>query len=380
MVVECPLCRNVTFLGASGVDGLKKNHYLANIVDKLQPQNRGVSRSSNNNNNAPVIDYPAVSNNNNNPPAPSAPPIEPEAHSSVVHSVSSLFGSLSSFIHGFLPNSRSDMDVAVRANSQLLSEFVSLPVNIASHELDTVFQEWAQGLWFAPTDFSSNFRRGPFGVVYIPFWKYEVSVTTSCEAKIVLNDAEPQHALRANYEHLQNFESSFHHTYPKLMICAPSPSSPAYDRVVVDLVDGMTSLDNDYPLVVAGSVPNTDPLPTIWSSQPYSSVWSEVGEKIIQRKERERCELDLQSQPFVAAVKEMTLNINFHFVHHRLVHVPFYVCEYTYAGATYKWVCSASSGEAHGTRPYGLGKFGHLSAGGYQLLSSLASKSFGGFI
>ena len=45
----------------------------------------------------------------------------------------------------------------------------------------------------------------------------------------------------------------------------------------------------------------------------------------MQRKERERCEAHLINQPFVASIKELSLDINFHSVHHKLVHLPFYI-------------------------------------------------------
>jgi len=77
-VVDCPLCRSVTFLGPNQVNGLKKNHYLANIAEKLKQSIQKTQDLSTHNTNS-NSDLP---NNNNVPqhddtyfPRPSAPPL-----------------------------------------------------------------------------------------------------------------------------------------------------------------------------------------------------------------------------------------------------------------------------------------------------------------
>jgi len=246
-------------------------------------------------------------------------------------------------------------------------EFVRFGFNVKLSEVNDIFVGWVQALWFPPSDLQQTLTLGPIETVYIPFWMYDVSVTTSCTAKVDRHDADPHHGTRTGNDRIQSVEGTYHHTYPKLMICAPSPSSQGYDKVVVDLVDQMASLEI-YP-ILRGAPPSGRI--RVWNSLVYNHVWSEIGEKIVQRKERERCEAHLINQPFVASIKELSLDINFHSVHHRLVHIPFYVTEYTYGGITYKWVCSATSAEAQGTRPYGLGKLGQLGKVGYDFLSSL---------
>jgi hypothetical protein len=101
---------------------------------------------------------------------------------------------------------------------------------------------------------------------------YDVSVTTSCSAKVVRNDADPHHGARAGNDRIQSVDGTYHHTYPKLMICAPAPSAQGYDKVVVDLVDQMASLEN-YP-VLRGAAPSGRV--RVWSSLVYTQVWSEV--------------------------------------------------------------------------------------------------------
>lgn len=49
-----------------------------------------------------------------------------------------------------------------------------------------------------------------------------------------------------------------------------------------------------------------------------------MAEKVIRTKEREKCEFDLKSQPLIANVKEVTLEINFLNVTHKLIYFPVY--------------------------------------------------------
>lgn len=119
---------------------------------------------------------------------------------------------------------------------------------------------------------------------------YEVAVTTACAAKVVRNDADPHHGTRAGNEHIQSVEGVYNHTYPKLLICAPSPSAQVlmlccclrvltvayifqgYDKVVVSLVDQMSNLEK-YPLIRSAPPPMRA---RVWHSLLYTQVWSEV--------------------------------------------------------------------------------------------------------
>jgi len=262
------------------------------------------------------------------------------------------------------------MNLTAPAATPELNEFVSLACNIRQTEVPAIFESWIQSLWFPPSDFSSSVAMGNIEIVYIPFWMYEVAVTTACTAKVVRNEADPHHGTRSGNERIQSVESIYNHNYPKLLICAPAPSTQGYDKIVVSLVDQISNLEK-YPLIRSGTFPSHA---RIWNSLLYTQVWSEIGEKIIQRKEREKCEADLSSQHFVASVKELSLDINFNSVNHCLVHLPFYVIDYTYGGNQYKWVCSATSGAAQGTRPYGLGKVGQLGKASYELVSGFLGK------
>jgi len=58
-----------------------------------------------------------------------------------------------------------------------LTEF-AIPFNITKEVCFELFQSWAKGLWFAPTDFANKSRPKEFKAMYLPFWMFEVDVTT----------------------------------------------------------------------------------------------------------------------------------------------------------------------------------------------------------
>jgi len=399
--IECPLCRHVTFLGASGVNGLKKSHNLANIADKLRSTPIPDKTSGNQNIAPATFDYPIV-----NAPAP-PPAIQPNHASSnnanrnievargafdysdiredesIVdyerrtsanrESVATLlYNNISSFIYNwFHANTVQEAAVApINANvNPLDDEFLSFAANIGSGHVPALFEEWVRSLWLPPSDLFNKIARGSAQLVYIPFWMYDVTVTTTFTAKIVRNDPDPHHGARPANEQEQDIDGTYDHNYPQLMICAPSFTSPGYDRSILPLVDQMT-VENH--AIQRGPPPI--PPAIVWTPLLHYDVWSEIGEKVVERKERERCEGDIMNRTFVSSVKELILDINFLSVRHRLVHVPFYVLEFTYENLSYKWVCCATSGEMHGNRPYGLGKLGQYGRAGIEALSALALK------
>jgi hypothetical protein len=201
--------------------------------------------------------------------------------------------------------------------------------------------------------------------MYVPYWVFDVTVNSKCTAKVSRTDADPRDNGRAAAENWLNVETSYMHVHPKLMICA---AVQEYEPAAMGLVEQLDwKLDDATVRVQPG--PPLDI--SVVRAQGHDVIWHEVAEKVIRSKEREKCEFDLRSQPLIANVKEVTLEINFLNVEHRLIYFPVYVASYTYGESTYKWTCNGMSGTAQGNRPYGLGKLADYSKKGLELVSGL---------
>jgi len=196
-----------------------------------------------------------------------------------------------------------------------------------------------------------------------------VTVDSKCTAKVSRTDADPRDNGRASAENWHTVETQYRHVHPKLMICAAYQEHEPAALGLVEQLDwkldeGTVHMQQGFPIDY-----------TIPGSQSYDVIWHEVAEKVIRSKEREKCEFDLKTQPLIANVKEIALEINFLNVEHRLVHFPVYVATYTYGGSSYKWVCSGVTGTAQGNRPYGLGKLGDYGKKGIEVLSGFFSSA-----
>jgi len=227
----------------------------------------------------------------------------------------------------------------------------------------SLFTQWAESLWLLPSDFCFQLLPDSVTALYVPFWIYDVTVNSKCAAKVSRTDADPRDNGRAATENWHTVETQYRHVHPKLMICAARPD---YEPAALELVEQLDwKLDDATVRMQQGYPLDT----TIVSPQTYDVIWHEVAEKIIRSKEREKCEFDLKSQPLIANVKEIDLEISFLNVEHRLVHFPVYIATYNYGGGNYKWVCNGTTGVAQGNRPYGLGKLGDYGKKGFEVLS-----------
>lgn len=243
-------------------------------------------------------------------------------------------------------------------------EFFYVPFSIPPSQVPTFFQQWASSLWLLPSDFSFQIPATAVSAMYVPYWVFDVTVNTKCQAKVSRTDADPRDTARATTENWLQVDTDYMHVHPKLMICGS-----VHDQQVL-YMGLVEQLDWKLEDTSVRSQPGPPLDITVVNYQGHDVVWHEVAEKVIRNKEREKCEFDLKSQPLIANVKEVTLEINFLNVSHRLIYFPVYYASYTYGDSTYQWVCSGVTGGAQGNRPYGLGKLADISKKGYDYVSS----------
>lgn len=165
-VIVCPLCRFNHDLNGRGAHSLKSNCYIANIVEKFK---------------AAQVSKPCEKcQTNSSTLFCSQCNVCLCTDCDTKHHVQQKLSHKRIFTEEMLFSSSKPEPRAtsLEQDSSFEGEEWAVPFNITKEVCAELFHSWTKGLWFAPTDLGNKSRLREFKAIFLPFWAFELDVTS----------------------------------------------------------------------------------------------------------------------------------------------------------------------------------------------------------
>jgi len=343
--VQCPLCRNVFTLPDGGVQGLKHNHYLANIVEKLKVFQVSKTCAECRNSLCSVF-------------CKQCKAFLCEACSKRIHNLKLTQDHVLKPVEDcffFSEKTRTPKPTPCREDDVLWDLDCVAPCTVDKSQCEDIFNSWLKELWFAPSDLERNSRVHDFKLIYMPYWQFDVETSTkyNCMVGVQLPNA------------LQKQPTKPSHTWtPLLGTCS--------DKFTNILVRGTNSgteislLGNIEPWKTDTLQPFTLKHAQGAEVRPFTvdaeTAWRKYGQEKLELVNQESCQKKLQARAKV--VSNIQLDTSVSNRKSRRVFLPVYSSSFEYQGKTYRFLINGTTSKVHGQRPYSSSKLASMSLTG----------------
>lgn len=345
--IQCPLCRNVVTLDPErGLGGLKINHYLANIVEKL----KGAQATKMCDECRKVICTVFCKQ---------CKAFLCNCCNDKIHSIRLLLShNRIPFEECFFPSPYPPHPVGLELNDNVLWESDSvIPFNVKIEVCTDLFYSWVKELWFAPSDLAKIAVLQDFKMIYIPYWLFEVE--TSSQYIVTYSDK----LLGSNSE--VGVVATKH---SDITICASSScmESPLLEYIEPWKVDQMQSFTLKH-------AEGSEIRPITIDSE---NAWRSKAKAKVDQLNRDACRKQLRyGNVRPESVSKMHLSTTFANRKSKRLFVPVYSCTYEYRGRSFMFIVNGSTAKAYGTRPYSTSKLASMSLTGIGAALGLLSSA-----
>jgi len=341
--VHCPLCRSSFTLDERGVRGLKYNHYLANIAEKLKSAQGGKICVECEREASTVY-------------CRQCSLIVCNACDSRIHSVESKQDHSRNSLECCFPLSSISSTSPNADETWELDHFV--PFQVEKEICTDIFFSWIRELWFAPLDLERKISLQEFQQIYVPYWQFEViSVHSNGDSRFDCSKSiywceEP--SFRSERRELHGNDIDGNCTIlacdKKSMIsrtsapmsrtmltrgCRSCPEASLLNMIDPWKLSNTTLFNSEDTIFRAGDI-------------DIQTAWRDVRKK-------------MQSQ---CSSHEGLTSSSFSCVRSRRIYMPVYSTMFEYQGKQYQFIINGSTAKAHGQRPYSTGKLASLSITG----------------
>jgi len=234
-----------------------------------------------------------------------------------------------------------------------------IPFNITKEVCAELFHSWTKGLWFAPTDLGTKSRLREFKAIFVPFWSFELEVTSRFNW------------LGVNKNPVPNAKSSSPNQKVTLMI----PASKEYADLLKEIepwkVEQLKQLS-------AKTTENATVIPFTVTQEnaEKSDNFRESLDQVCREKYIQKNKID----PSVWSTSfANSMNISNSVVKKKCkkLFVPVYLTTYEYKSKKYDFIVNGSTAKCYGQRPYSPGKLLSLGFTGVGALGLIAgARSF----
>eukprot|EP01118_Nematostelium_gracile_P016641 TRINITY_DN6945_c0_g1_i3.p1 TRINITY_DN6945_c0_g1~~TRINITY_DN6945_c0_g1_i3.p1 ORF type:complete len:487 (-),score=99.04 TRINITY_DN6945_c0_g1_i3:74-1534(-) len=336
--IECPLCRGVSSLDETGIKGLKFNHYLANIVEKLKTaQNTRMCVEC-----AKQLCTVYCKNcktylcNNCND----------RLHSNLNTPHQRINYEDMFFSQTPKPNTTTST-TPIRSSVESQSDVV-IPFNVKKEVCIDLWKTWLRSIWFAPSDFESNCVMTEFKASYIPYWLFEVEVNSNYRGFTGIHD---RIRGRPEFDIQNRVLGNQKQVLSDIMICASDSIETELIRSIepwkLDQIQRFTLKHSESIDVSPFSVSSVD-------------AWTRVRYGLDQRMHRETEGILKKERPS-EKISNLSVDSKYSLQKSRRLFVPVYQASCEYSGRIYKFIVNGATAKVYGQRPYSTTKLASLS-------------------
>jgi len=331
-MVQCPLCRETILLDSRGINGLKTNHYLANIVEKLRSSQSTKMCDDCQKKLCSVMCKQCKSFlcQNCNEKKHALPFLKD--HNCIPFEECFFTRPTSNSIQKEINTVKWELDWVI-------------PFNVKKELCTDLFYSWIKELWFAPSDLIRNAVVGEFKMVYIPYWLFEVNVFSQYLA--VYSDK-----LMGEMNEVGTFQGKYSH----LMVCASNcEESSLLEKIEPWKVSQATS----FTLKDAEGAE----IRTLTLDDEF--CWRTKAKLSAEQLTKENCRKKMKHTTREDNISKLRVDTSFSNRKSRRVFVPIYLTTYVYKEKKYLFMLNGSTAKAFGHRPYSVSKLASLSFTGF---------------
>lgn len=340
--ISCPLCRTIVTLPERGLAGLRPNHYLANIVDKLKSSQS--TKMCAECQRAICTVY-----------CKQCKGFLCDDCNDSIHSIRVLnTHHRTPFDEMFLSSSSRIMNQIQFYDLSYDSDCV-IPFNVKKEVCQDLFLFWIKDLWFAPSDLNRRAMLGEVKTLYIPYWLFEVESTSSYNCLVGYSDRLNDVTQSRNLSLWTPTSGAATGKFADIAVCASD--APEVNELAKF---EPWKFDQIQPFTLK-HVEGVEVLPF---SMESDKAWSSVAKLKAEQMNRELCEKALRTNSRSATVSNMVIDSSFVIKKSRRLFVPVYSSTYEYRGITYHVLINGSTAKVLGTRPYSTSKLASLSVTG----------------
>lgn len=343
--ISCPMCRSLFSLDENGVKGLKTNHYLANIVEKLRKAQTARMCAECSNSLCKVFckDCKACLCDNCN---------------EKIHSLR-LMGNHNRipFEDCFFPTRRPSISITSQSPGD--NEYV-VPFSLNKEICRDLFKSWTKSLWFLPLDFHKKIQMDEFESLYIPYWSFEVEATSHYNCTV-----SHQSIIAGQQDSWSKWPTTgvVFQKYSELLICASdSPESSFLKELEPWKCDTVQSF----------TLQHTEGAQVRPFTLSAEKAWELVGRQRVERLNEQICEHQVRQGR--STYSHLYIETKCAERKHRRLFLPMYRGSYRYAGKEYIFLVNGTTAAVFGQRPYSASKLTSLSLGGLGAALSLLTR------
>jgi len=343
--LQCPLCRTKSILDEKGVGGLKQNHYLANIVEKLKSAQSTKMCAECTKTICTVF-------------CKQCKGFLCTDCDTKIHAMRLLHQHYRvPFEDIFLHTS----NTPARNGSFSNDSDCVIPFNVKKEACLDLFYYWVKDLWFAPSDLEKTAVVQEFKAMYIPYWLFDVE-------------------LQSKYNCMLSFSEK--------MISPMKPTESTSPIITTGLstpVSGIVSSKFSDVTVCAAEIPEA---PLIQNFEPWKldqiqpftlkysegvevraftmdseKAWKTIAKTKVDNLNKEQCERKLKTSRS-NILTNLVLDTTIQSKKSRRLFVPIYSATFEYHGKTYQFIVNGSTAKVTGSRPYSTSKLASISVTG----------------
>lgn len=355
-LIQCPLCRSTMKIGAKGVQGLKYNHYLANIVGKLKAAQSTKMCAECDSLVCSVLCQ------------------ECEAFlcdrcNDKLHNTPKLHK------HNRIPfeDCFFNTDIAVPYRYQQISNILwevdcVVPFTVPRASCEELFYGWLRDLWFAPTDLESKARLQEIKLKYIPYWLFEVEAVA--KFSFLLHSPSPvdKDDERGEWKYE---ESEFQRNFTDVIVCAAT--SPEASLLPANESWQMNQ-------IVPFTLKHAENVDVCAFNMGAETAWYKEAKERLEKISNEEGRHQLQQKHGLQRLRDMAVETSFNNRKSRRLFVPAYCATYTYRGKEFRVVINGSMAKVHGERPRSIQRLTALSVTGLGTAISFLTRTNRSFV
>jgi len=364
--VSCPLCRVVTPLPENGVRGLKVNHYLKNIVDKLRAAQSTKMCAECDRSIATCFCKQCrvfLCNDCNEK----------------VHNLR-VMGNHDriAFEECFLKTQVGSPPTKPVSRSDILWEVdCVIPFNVKKQVAIELFHAWLKSLWFAPTNLDKKIQLIECKAMFIPHWLFEVEAFTTTtpdrfenKKSETLDSTASSSSSSSSRRSSSTSNSQTHYKkYTDVMVPAIAFGS---NLAPLELLEPF-KLDEIQPFTLYHAQETVDVRPFLLTAD---IAFEEHAKPKLERMQKDHIQRKQPNSDDSSSNNDVKYVHSFSNRKERRVFVPIYSIEYSCSGETYRFWANGSTAKHTGTRPYSPGKLASLSFTGIGAALGLLSTKF----
>lgn len=343
--ILCPLCRNTTTLTDRGVNALKPNHYLSNIIEKLKSAQSTKMCAECQKSLCTIF-------------CKQCKGFLCTECDEKIHSMRVMIN------HHRIPfeDLFFDNPVPISQNFDISCEFdCVIPFNVKKEVCMDLFYFWLKELWFAPSDLAKRAIVKDFKAQFVPYWLFEVEADSNYTSLVGYStNLFEGLSIRGRGKNIGvevPATLSVNHVFTDIAVCGGDSNIPEMSLLTEF---EPWKLEQIQPFTLK-HVEGVDVLPFHMESE---KAWQNLAKPKLDQLNKELCEKKLKKNTGTGSLSNISMETSFTIKSSRRLFVPIYSTTYEYRGNTYLFLINGSTAKVNGQRTYSTGKLASLSVTG----------------